>query len=40
MEWLNAIESFGTGLLGPTLWLVVWTLVKIVVIAVDRKSVV
>jgi NADH-quinone oxidoreductase subunit H len=34
MEWLNVLESHGTALLGPTLWLVVWTIVKIVVIAV------
>jgi NADH-quinone oxidoreductase subunit H len=33
MEWLNAINQFGTGLIGPTAWLVVWTLVKIVAIA-------
>jgi len=34
MEWLNPIHSFGTGLLGETAWYVVWTLIKIVVIAV------
>jgi NADH:ubiquinone oxidoreductase subunit 1 (chain H) len=34
MEWLNVIHSFGTDLLGPTPWYVIWTLVKIVVIAV------
>lgn len=34
MEWLNPITTFGTELLGPTAWLVVWSLVKIVVIAV------
>ena len=34
MEWLNVLESFGTGLIGETPWLVVWTLVKILVIAV------
>ena len=34
MEWVNAIDQFGAGLLGPTPWLVVWTLIKIVVIAV------
>jgi NADH-quinone oxidoreductase subunit H len=34
MEWVNAINQFGAGLLGPTPWLVVWTLIKIVVIAV------
>lgn len=34
MELLNLIDQFGTDLLGPTPWLVVWTLIKIVVIAV------
>ncbi|HCN73274.1 MAG TPA: NADH-quinone oxidoreductase subunit H, partial [Pusillimonas sp.] len=34
MEWLNTINEFGAGLIGPTAWYVVWTLVKIVVIAV------
>lgn len=34
MEWLNTINEFGSGLIGPTAWYVVWTLVKIVVIAV------
>jgi len=34
MEWLNVLETFGTDLLGPTLWLVVWTLIKILVIAI------
>jgi NADH-quinone oxidoreductase subunit H len=34
MEWLNVLESQGVGLIGATPWLVVWTLVKIVVIAV------
>jgi len=34
MEWLNSLESFGTDLIGATPWLVVWTLIKIVVIAV------
>ncbi|HEY7804913.1 MAG TPA: NADH-quinone oxidoreductase subunit H, partial [Orrella sp.] len=34
MEWVNAIDQFGAGLLGPTPWLVVWTLIKIIVIAV------
>src|SRR5690625_44013 len=33
-EVLNAVQDFGVGLLGPNLWLVVWTLIKIVVIAV------
>src|SRR5690606_8690098 len=28
------IQGYGVGLLGPTLWLLVWTLVKIIVIAV------
>ena len=34
MQWLNVLETFGVDLLGPTLWLVVWTLIKILVIAV------
>jgi len=34
MEWLNVLESFGVGLIGATPWLVLWTLVKIIVIAV------
>ncbi|MDH4402094.1 MAG: NADH-quinone oxidoreductase subunit NuoH [Burkholderiaceae bacterium] len=34
MQWLNALETFGVDLLGPTVWLVLWTLVKILVIAV------
>lgn len=34
MLWLNALETFGVDLLGPTVWLVLWTLVKILVIAV------
>lgn len=34
MQWLNALETFGVDLFGPTVWLVLWTLVKILVIAV------
>src|SRR5690625_1614760 len=34
MEMISAINDFGAGLLGPTLWLVVWTVIKIVLIAV------
>ncbi|MFY9347871.1 MAG: NADH-quinone oxidoreductase subunit NuoH [Orrella sp.] len=34
MSFLETIESHGVGLLGPTAWLVVWTLVKIIAIAV------
>lgn len=34
MQWLDVLESQGQALLGPTLWLVVWTVVKIIVIAV------
>src|SRR5690606_38615621 len=33
MEWLNPIHAFGSGLLGETIWYVVWTVIKIVVIA-------
>ena len=29
---LDTVQQFGTGLLGPKLWLVVWTLIKIVVL--------
>jgi NADH-quinone oxidoreductase subunit H len=34
MQWLNVLETQGVELLGPTIWLVLWTLVKILVIAV------
>lgn len=34
MDWLNVLESFGSNLIGETPWLVVWTLIKILVIAV------
>jgi NADH-quinone oxidoreductase subunit H len=34
MNWLTVLEGYGTDLLGPTAWLVIWTLIKIVVIAV------
>ena len=34
MEWLNTLEAQGTALLGATPWLIIWTLIKIVVIAV------
>ena len=34
MEWVNSIDQFGAELLGPTAWVVVWSLIKIVVIAV------
>ena len=34
MEWLNTLESQGQALLGATPWLVVWTVVKVVIIAV------
>lgn len=33
-NFLAVIEGYGVGLLGPTLWLLVWTLVKIIIIAV------
>src|SRR5690606_27788005 len=33
MDWLNVIQSYGTELLGPTVWYVAWTVVKILVIA-------
>ncbi|MGB3289137.1 MAG: NADH-quinone oxidoreductase subunit NuoH [Burkholderiaceae bacterium] len=34
MEWLTVLENYGTELIGPTAWLVVWSLVKVLVIAV------
>ncbi len=34
MDWLNTVNEFGLNLLGPNLWLLVWTLIKIVCIAV------
>ncbi len=34
MQWVDAINTLGSGLIGPTPWYVVWTLIKIVVIAV------
>jgi NADH-quinone oxidoreductase subunit H len=34
MQWLNVLEAYGVELLGPTVWLVLWTLIKILVIAV------
>ncbi|WP_019936345.1 NADH-quinone oxidoreductase subunit NuoH [Bordetella sp. FB-8] len=34
MTWLDVLETHGAALLGPTVWLVVWTIVKIVLIAV------
>lgn len=33
MELLSTIQSFGSNLIGPTAWYVVWTLIKIVCIA-------
>ncbi len=34
MEWLNVLETQGAALLGPTAWMVVYTVIKIVLIAV------
>lgn len=34
MEWVNSLDAFGTGLIGATPWYVVWTIVKILLIAV------
>lgn len=34
MDWLTVLNTYGTDLIGATPWLVVWTLVKIVIIAV------
>lgn len=34
MEWLKILEGYGTELLGPQWWLLIWVLIKIVVIAV------
>ena len=33
MELLSTIQNFGSNLIGPTAWYVVWTLIKIVCIA-------
>ncbi|HZH56024.1 NADH-quinone oxidoreductase subunit NuoH [Yanghanlia caeni] len=33
MEWLNPLHSFASGLLGETVWYVVWTIIKIALIA-------
>ncbi len=33
MEWLSTIQNLGVALMGPTLWYVAWTLIKIVCIA-------
>ena len=33
-QWLNVLETMATDLVGPTLWMVIWTLVKILIIAV------
>jgi NADH-quinone oxidoreductase subunit H len=33
MGWVDFIETHGSALLGPTVWLVVWTLIKIIAIA-------
>lgn len=34
MDWLNILNAYGVGLIGETPWLVLWTLIKIVIIAV------
>ncbi|MBV6273861.1 NADH-quinone oxidoreductase subunit NuoH [Alcaligenaceae bacterium CGII-47] len=34
MDWLTVLNTYGVDLIGETPWLVVWTLIKIVVIAV------
>ncbi|WP_300648392.1 NADH-quinone oxidoreductase subunit NuoH [Paenalcaligenes sp.] len=34
MDWLSTIQQFGEGLIGPTAWYVVWTLIKILCIAI------
>jgi NADH-quinone oxidoreductase subunit H len=34
MHWIDVLQAHGTELIGPAAWLVVWTLVKIIVIAV------
>ena len=36
MEWLNVLESHGTALLGPTVWMVLWTLIKICLLYTSR----
>lgn len=34
MDWLNQLQAFGADLIGETVWYVVWTLVKIICVAV------
>lgn len=34
MDWLNQLQAFGVDLIGETAWYVVWTLIKIICIAV------
>ncbi|TAM87336.1 MAG: NADH-quinone oxidoreductase subunit NuoH [Candidimonas sp.] len=34
MNWLTAFEDYGSSLLGPTPWLVVWIVIKILIIAI------
>src|SRR5690606_24859499 len=34
MDWLIQLETLGTSLIGPSAWYVVWTLVKVLVVAV------
>jgi NADH-quinone oxidoreductase subunit H len=34
MDWLTALENYGTGLLGATTWYVVWVVIKILVVAI------
>ncbi|HEY9281638.1 MAG TPA: NADH-quinone oxidoreductase subunit NuoH [Eoetvoesiella sp.] len=34
MEWINTLETYGVDLIGANSWLLVWTLFKVVVIAV------
>ena len=38
MELLSTIQTFGSDLIGPTAWYVVWTLIKIVCIALPMIS--
>ncbi len=34
MDWLNELEALGSGLIGPDAWYVVWTVAKVLMIAV------
>ena len=33
---LNIVESYGVALLGPTVWYVLWILIKIIIFIIQR----